>query len=409
MRDAVLEHFGVPREIMGITENSNRATADSAQYIYAKNVLMPRVKNREEAINEQLLPLFGDGLIWRYDAIIPYDKEFDKGKALDGYRTGLLTKNEARRLLDMPDVEDGDGFVELNGGVPLNNLEPLKSLRFSGRKATRPPDISTLLREEQAVVQKNVALFEAAITRHFSDQRSEIEGLSALPDALETFISPDGSFDPELWSLLDENEQKSLADSAADNILDWNGEARKLNDLFSPLWEKAYNDGLEINRKHYALKEFDRPAFVSPVQINGGERVAGIEHTTRNSIANLIIAGIANGSPSGELKALICSEMRIEQSRANLIALQETLIALAAGEYNVMRAAGARTKTWHHTPQENPRDGTNGKSNHIALEGETALINAKFSNGLRYPRDPKDPRPEEIINCKCYLTYGGFQ
>ena len=36
MRDAVLEHFGVPREIMGITENSNRSTADSAQYIYAK-------------------------------------------------------------------------------------------------------------------------------------------------------------------------------------------------------------------------------------------------------------------------------------------------------------------------------------------------------------------------------------
>lgn len=103
MRDAVLEHFGVPREIMGITENSNRATADAAQYIYAKNVLTPRIKSREEAINKQLLPLFGDDLIWRFDAVIPYDKDFDKAKALEAYKADLITKNEARRLLNFPD------------------------------------------------------------------------------------------------------------------------------------------------------------------------------------------------------------------------------------------------------------------------------------------------------------------
>ena len=96
MRDAVLEHFGVPREIMGITENSNRSTADAAQYIYAKNVLTSRIRMREEAINTQLLPMFGSGLVWRFDPVIPYDKEFDKGKALDAYNAGLITKNEAR-------------------------------------------------------------------------------------------------------------------------------------------------------------------------------------------------------------------------------------------------------------------------------------------------------------------------
>ena len=112
MRDAVLEHFGVPREIMGITENSNRATADAAQYIYAKNVLMPRLRNREEAINKQLLPLFslGEHYVWRFDSIIPYDKDFDKAKALDGWQSGLLMKNEARELLDLASVEGGDVY-----------------------------------------------------------------------------------------------------------------------------------------------------------------------------------------------------------------------------------------------------------------------------------------------------------
>ena len=45
LRNAVLEHFGVPREIMGITESSNRATSEAAQFIYAQNVLMPNLRD----------------------------------------------------------------------------------------------------------------------------------------------------------------------------------------------------------------------------------------------------------------------------------------------------------------------------------------------------------------------------
>ena len=40
IRDAVLEHFGVPREIMGITESSNRATSEAAQYSVLEGYLM---------------------------------------------------------------------------------------------------------------------------------------------------------------------------------------------------------------------------------------------------------------------------------------------------------------------------------------------------------------------------------
>ena len=107
LRDAVLEHFGVPREIMGITESSNRATSEAAQYIYAQNVLMPRLKRREEAINKQLLPMFGPDLIWRYEDIVPRNQEFDKAVGLDGWNAGLLTKDEAREKLGMPPAPVG--------------------------------------------------------------------------------------------------------------------------------------------------------------------------------------------------------------------------------------------------------------------------------------------------------------
>ncbi len=464
MRDAVLEHFGVPREIMGITENSNRSTADAAQYIYAKNVLMPRIRNREEAINKQLLPLFGSDLVWRFDPVIPYDKDFDKAKAIDGWNAGLLTKNEARDLIDLAAVDGGDIYKATSGEVflretddaaaisqaaqqpmfmeefpaveksttpaePIIGLSPGSSETtiaspnvsdfgdvYFDRKASQRINISAMLRREDQLLQVNEQLFERVVTRHFSEQQAAISraiGLTekALPDALselEPYLLPDGTFDPELWAILTEAEQQRLTTVVSAGLLNWDAEAKKLTELFRPLWKKAYDDGANLNAEGYGILGIDKPEFVTPARINGGKRVVGIQQTTQKAIADIIAAGIANGTSQSELKKAIQSEMGTTKSRAKLIARQETATALATGQFDMMRAAGAKTKTWHHRDQKNPRDGTNGKVNHVILEGETVPIDGVFSNGLRYPRDPNDGRPEQLINCRCYLTYGGF-
>ena len=430
IRDAVLEHFGVPREIMGITENSNRATADSAQYIYAKNVLTPRIKMREEAINKQLLPLFGDNLVWRFDPVIPYDKDFDKAKALNAYDAGLITKNEARRLLDLPDVEGGNVFK-----VSINDLflsetddpaevsqevlrEDISALSSGYGEKSRRMNPTALLRLEAQAVRKNTRLFETAVSRHFTSQQEAIDKALGLTEKaegedifspLEGYLLPDGSaFDSEMWALLPEIEQQRLTEAIAAGLLDWDAEAEKLMQMLNPLWKKSYDDGVAISEQTYMLTDIDRPEFVSSAKINGSKRIVGIERSTRDRIANIIAEGITDGVSQIELKKEIQSDMKdTSAKRIKLIARQEIMIALALGQFDMMKSAGATTKTWHHTPQENPRDGSHGP-NHVVLEGETVAIDAKFSNGLRFPRDPSDPRPEELINCRCYLTYGGF-
>lgn len=430
MRDAVLEHFGVPREIMGITENSNRATADSAQYIYAKNVLMPRIRMREEAINKQLLPLFGDNLVWRFDPVIPYDKDFDKAKALDGWNAGLLTKNEARKLMDLPDIEGGSVYKVSINDLFLNETDnPAEvsqsmmqsDMAFSyddtyGEKA-RSINLAADLRRENQAIRENSLLFESAISKHFASQQTALAialGLTAKADKpdvfspLSDYLLPDGTFDPELWALLPEVEQIRLSEAIADGLLDWNAEAEKLAKLFNPLWKRTYNSGTGLSEENYGLCGIDRPEFVSSAKINGGKRIVGIENTTKSKIADIIARGVSEGKSQASLKESIQTEMKdASKARIKIIARQETMATLATGQFDMMKSAGATTKTWRHRPQKNPRDGSHGP-NHVALEGETVAIDAKFSNGLRFPRDPNDPRPEELINCRCYLTYGGF-
>lgn len=425
MRDAVLEHFGMPREIMGITENSNRSTADAAQYIYAKNVLTPKIRAREEAVNKQLLPLFGNNLVWRYDPVIPYDKEFDKSKALDAYDKGIITKNEARRLMDLPDVDGGDVFKVSINDLFLNESDDPAELSQSllqdetvvpEQKKSQRVNMEAMLRREEQAIKENVRLFEAAAARHFASQQSAIDaalGLTEKTDGdtfgvLARYIMPDGTFNKELWDKLPESEQKRLTDGIASGLIDWNAEAEKLAGMFQPIWKKAYDAGAEISEDNYGLYHVEKPEFVSAAKINGGKRIVGIERTTKDKIADIIANGISAGLSQSTLKKEIQSEMKTaSKARVKLIARQETMTALATGQFDMMKSAGAKTKTWHHRQQKNPRDGTHGP-NHVILEGETVGIDERFSNGLRYPRDPDDNRPEELINCRCYLTYGGF-
>lgn len=282
----------------------------------------------------------------------------------------------------------------------------------SGQKS-RKMNVAAMLRREERAVRENERLFEVAVMKHFTLQQSEIAsalGIKAKDDLfspLAEYLLPDGTFNPELWAALPEIEQQRLAESIAAGLLDWNAEAEKLAKLLHPLWKKAYDEGAAISEESYGIFAIDRPEFVTPAKINGGKRIVGIENTTKAKIADIIAKGISEGSSQSRLKDAIQSEMGTTKTRANLIARQETMTALATGQFDMMKSAGAKTKTWHHRPQKNPRDGTWGP-NHVILDGETVGIDDRFSNGLRYPRDPEDNRPEELINCRCYLTYGGF-
>ena len=283
-------------------------------------------------------------------------------------------------------------------------------------KKSRRVNVEAMLRREEQAVQENVRVFEAAVARHLAEQRSAIDAALGLKEKadnepfsiLSKYLRPDGTFDPELWDKLPEAEQKRLAEGIASGLIDWNAEAEKLARLLHPIWKKTYDKGAEIAGENYGLYHVERPEFVSPAKINGGKRIVGIEKTTRDKIADIIADGVSAGLSQSTLKKAIQAEMKdASKARVKTIARQETMTTLAMGQFDMMKAAGARAKTWHHREQKNPRDGTHGP-NHIMLEGETVGIDERFSNGLRYPRDPEDGRAEEVINCRCYLTYSGF-
>ncbi|OPZ65901.1 MAG: Phage portal protein [Firmicutes bacterium ADurb.Bin506] len=440
IRNATLEHFGVPREIMGITESSNRATSEAAQFIYAQNVIMPRLRRREEAINQQLLPLFGDGLIWRYDDIVPRNQEFDKLKAIDGWNAGLLTKDEARELIDMPAATTGgdvykttfsDIFIRSNED-PASISSSMATLQYGdetaaeeieveapaddiievgalGGKQRKSVSLTSVARSEDAAARESTTAFEIATTKYFREQARRISNSlgatqkahNSLWDSLAILITwrgMDGQVDSEAWGALTEAQRKSLVDEFVGGLADWPNEAKVLNQIFDPLWKKAYNAGATSAQSLFNLRGVQRPELISTAKLRGGQRVVRIQQATKDAIASIVSGGIENGDSTQLIADSIMQEMGATEQRARLIAQQETMTSLSTGQYDMYKKAGALTKTWHHmsTTEHYRRD-------HKRMNGETVPIDGKFSNGLRFPRDPDGPA-EEVIQCRCVMT-----
>lgn len=110
-RDIVIQTFGLPPEVMGIIESSNRATIESADFLMATNVLQPRLEAMREVFQHRLIPEYDDRLVVDYVSPVAEDKEFQL-KAMQA-QPSMFTVDEWRAMAGHPEKEDGSGRVHL--------------------------------------------------------------------------------------------------------------------------------------------------------------------------------------------------------------------------------------------------------------------------------------------------------
>lgn len=154
-RDVIWQEFGVPPEIMGAVENSNRATAEAAMLIYGQMVLLPRLTFLMQELERWFLPLFNDqSLKFHFVNPVRETQEFKLEKSIEMYKAGLLERDEAR---------EDQGYDPLDGergksiSIPLNTTEMLPDGSFKQlpkadpatppptpkKKKEAPPDVPT--------------------------------------------------------------------------------------------------------------------------------------------------------------------------------------------------------------------------------------------------------------------------
>lgn len=129
-RDTVRQVFGVPPEILGILDQSNRSTIDAAEHLFLKLTVTPRLKLLKIYLNAFLVPQYSDGanIEVDFDSVIPADQDFIL--QVMQARPGAFTDNEVREFVGFPKAEGKDTFPEPTAFPSAQLTAPEPARRF---------------------------------------------------------------------------------------------------------------------------------------------------------------------------------------------------------------------------------------------------------------------------------------
>lgn len=110
-RDKIMYGFGNTKASLGMIDDVNRASHEGSIIEWQRNTVKPDMEAIVNALNEYLVPEFGDNLVLGFCDPVPEDRADDISEVRDLYPIGVMTLNEARELADLePLTEGGDDF-----------------------------------------------------------------------------------------------------------------------------------------------------------------------------------------------------------------------------------------------------------------------------------------------------------
>ena len=405
LRDAVNQHFGVPPELLGITENSNRATSENAKAIFAENVLQPFLRTRQDAVNAQLLAQFGDeALLWEYEDVIPEDSEFRIHVIGEAFMRGAVDVDEYREALGL-DADPVNGKVRYVpvSSVPYSADESMTDVDLSAypdlqQNQEKGRDTKGFTRHHRQRVQQRMAREQMRLRRQCTPvvQSYMQKQSDAIVQALDGRKADDHWYDDLLAALTAGSEEDlwAAAQKIAQALLDWNAQDASLGRILRPVWENAFSTGSQVASQSYGIPAVQNTRLTQHLMQYGLARVQKINNTTRQKLASALARGVQAGESRAQLVDRVQNAMNTNRERAQIIADTEVHTSIQSGSFESIRSSGAKFKTWLSSGDDATR------MSHQLLNGRTIPMNERFENGCLYPGDPAGA-PGEIINCRC--------
>jgi HK97 family phage portal protein len=138
MRDKILSGFRVPKTILGSSESeTNRATAETSNYVFAARTLKPKLELIVQQLNEFLVPRYGDNLYLDFTDPVPEDRaqRIEEMKAATGLQP-VISVNEAREeYFGLDGVDKGDNVMTDFSKIPLGKPKPKEIKRMMPNSA----------------------------------------------------------------------------------------------------------------------------------------------------------------------------------------------------------------------------------------------------------------------------------
>ena len=326
-RDVIIGAWGLPGAVLGISETVDRAASESAEAMFARWVIVPRLNRIREAVNTHLLPLWGEDLRLDYVNPVPDDRALDLQEATQGYTAGFVTMNEARIKLDLPPLDgpEGDEF-KAPAPSPFGDLGSFGEDPEDKKPAPKKPD-----EEEDAQSEKGVRSAEDEV-----DVDPLIEAELAMRKGWRLRLAAEAVLIAELVG-----SQAKLINIDAHNW-DWLarfGEAVQA-ELRSVFMGSLVLAGTKIPQQTMWQMASDY------AEAHGGRLITGVRDATRQRVGTIVRDAIAEGKSGGQIERAVRQDFIFSRERARMVARTETAIALGQGHKQAAAAEGRSEKHW---------------------------------------------------------------
>lgn len=344
----IRQTIGVPPELVGDTDDANRATIETAEVILARRKTRPALSRMKQEWNHEILPMIGDGLRADFHDPEPDDKEHTRAVMKEHPYAFMV--NEIREEAGKPPVPDGDVFLRETG-------------RF-----------------EEVRSERSTHVVPASFEVEAPDQKSDILLLETYKqgDGLSTMASPQ-ELAERLEAVDVEAEMTEAREKYRDEVETWaQGELA------------TYGASESFSKMNPLIDKF--------VEDKTGDLITSIDDTTKERIRGAIDDGFREGlGPRAVVQQADETFEQFGKGRSLTIARTEMNKASNWGIWQAQKVSGlVPARQWVATFDGRTR------SEHIGLHGEKVGIDEAFraaGDTAMYPGGFADPALS--INCRC--------
>ena len=367
-REEVAAAYHIPPPMVGILDNATYSNIVEQHKIMYQDTLGPWLQMLAQEIELQLLPDFGKtkNIYVEFNLAEKLRGSFEQQATQLQTSTGApyMTRNEARSMLNLPQIDGADELV-----VPLNVLiggqaSPTDSAPPEGEPTADAPPKHHGPRIKARVGDGQIDKAKSTMSSYFARQGQEIS--SKVDAAAPNTPSLAAVYDRDRW------------------VKELTGDLFAVAVAIATAAGKATLRALGLDPDSY-----DEDRTLSWLQNHAQYAAEAIEAGTESRLETALDAP----DPGQAVTDMFAG---FATDRAEQVAHTEATSLSGFGTAEATEKSGKQaTKTWRaHAATSRP--------SHQKLDGETVPMDAKFSNGGRYPGDLQLP-DDERVGCRCSM------
>lgn len=413
-RDRILSGFRVPKTILGTAESeTNRATAETADYVFASRTIKPKMELMCAYLNAFLVPRYGEDLYITFTDPVPENREMriQEMQAATANQP-VMSVNEAREeYFGLEEINNGDAVMTDFSKVPLGEpakkaqKQRIKFIRY--KKKNNRKEISESIAEKAAEILKDIEIKKNEIIKKdittLSDAEYEVVWKAMVgrvtpyekrqAEAVKQFN--DKLFDEVLKNL--ENVVKSKAINENDLIDNFDASVGALVDISEPIQTDLF---VKEAKEALALLGIDDFNVLTPEVKKALKKSLELMSESYNNTALQLLKGkleqgLEEGAGLRELKDLVMEVKDFsDEVRAERVARTESFRVANSASREAWKQSGVvKSMKWYTSADELVCEYCG------AMQGAIADMDSKFFEDDYGTGE----NPPLHVNCRCSI------